>query len=638
MKKLPTLLVGLALIAGVVLMSTKSSKAGYLTDIDGHPYEASIEYAQQNGIVSGYPDSTFRPNGQINRAEFIKIIVEANFADTEITGSNCFPDVQGDWYANYVCTAKQAGIITGYPDGTFRPANPINFVEAAKIIVNADSLGDGVVIKEDSNLWYAEYLRYLSGHRSVPSSITDFAQNITRAEMTEMIYRLQNYSQIIPPSWQQFTATGSNANLSLKTKPELTTYASDQDKIKFAYPKSWDYQLLSQTAESKNQLFYIPNSGKYRFTISIQPDTEIDFTDNIYGEFTFDNPIEIDGVTGYVNSYLAGKYHSDVISIEHEGNLYTINFSIPSSNQGYEDINEYRKVVESFRFIKPETASRSYDFKINQEGTACNPHSQENICDLGLSCFTDDDTNPVVYTSGVCLPRDLEKSAPLDPQVSPGGNQRIYLQKYLDGELNYYLRAEAVLENLQTGETQVLTSKTITHDTARDYQENDLQVNCIDGEVGVDFDLMEASWLDQYSVLVKKDYSSLECSVGTEEYWTWQIFSSYTGQPRVFNDWSEVYKDFGLDYLRVNNLLPIAKLTDYTYEGEYFNDIDNWTVEQSCESSDSEAVYLLARPCPICDLSLVTKYNPELDSYSETSEIEHSEVTNCSEMLDYFEG
>jgi hypothetical protein len=47
------------------------------SDIAGHPNEEAIEYLQMNGIVKGYLDGTFKPDNQINRAEFVKIIVGA---------------------------------------------------------------------------------------------------------------------------------------------------------------------------------------------------------------------------------------------------------------------------------------------------------------------------------------------------------------------------------------------------------------------------------------------------------------------------------------------------------------------------------------------------------------------------------
>jgi len=63
----------------------------------------------------------------------------ANIPTTE-NAKNCFPDVKEEWFVKYVCQAKQNGIVDGYPDGNFKPANTLNMAEAMKIIVNVFGL------------------------------------------------------------------------------------------------------------------------------------------------------------------------------------------------------------------------------------------------------------------------------------------------------------------------------------------------------------------------------------------------------------------------------------------------------------------------------------------------------------------
>jgi hypothetical protein len=113
--------------AGRVFRDVRPSRAGY----------AAIMSLHEQGILEGYPNGTFRPDGSINRAEFIKILV-AGFRDNETKGeSRCFRDVGTEWFATYVCAAKRLGWIEGYPDETFRPSQFINRAEAMKILVSA---------------------------------------------------------------------------------------------------------------------------------------------------------------------------------------------------------------------------------------------------------------------------------------------------------------------------------------------------------------------------------------------------------------------------------------------------------------------------------------------------------------------
>ncbi|EKD48065.1 MAG: hypothetical protein ACD_65C00134G0001, partial [uncultured bacterium] len=88
------------------------------------------------GIIQGYDDGTFRAGDSINRAEFLKILVEG-IGITPDSGEygDCFSDVGSDWYAPYVCYAKEQGWVSGYSDGSFKPAQEVNKVEALKMLL-----------------------------------------------------------------------------------------------------------------------------------------------------------------------------------------------------------------------------------------------------------------------------------------------------------------------------------------------------------------------------------------------------------------------------------------------------------------------------------------------------------------------
>lgn len=84
------------------------------------------------GIISGYPDGSFKPNGKITRAEFATIA--SRFFDIEVSGVDAFPDISGHWAEQYINEAAAAGIINGYEDGTFRPQKLITRAEAMTMV------------------------------------------------------------------------------------------------------------------------------------------------------------------------------------------------------------------------------------------------------------------------------------------------------------------------------------------------------------------------------------------------------------------------------------------------------------------------------------------------------------------------
>ncbi len=181
MKKL--LLVSTLLLTIVFLPYVNAAS---FSDTDGHKYQTAIDYISDQGIVQGYSDGSFGPNNKINRAELLKIIMEAN--DHNPSGSNCFTDVKSDWYAPYVCKAKELGIIKGYSDNTFKPGNNINFVEALKILEN----GYGADISE-GNTWYQGYVDEAEEKNMIPNDIYDYGTEITRGQMADMITRQLKY-------------------------------------------------------------------------------------------------------------------------------------------------------------------------------------------------------------------------------------------------------------------------------------------------------------------------------------------------------------------------------------------------------------------------------------------------------------
>lgn len=164
--------------------------AGFSDLSANSPFFDAVDYVRSQGIVNGYADGTYKPDSRINRAEFVKIIIGAIFAEDQISGcapNKTFPDVsQSDWFYPYICAASNNGIISGYPDGSFKPGNYINFAEASKIIVNA--FGYKVPAK---NIWYQPFVEKLEEFKAVPGTIHSISKNISRGEMAEMIYRLK---------------------------------------------------------------------------------------------------------------------------------------------------------------------------------------------------------------------------------------------------------------------------------------------------------------------------------------------------------------------------------------------------------------------------------------------------------------
>lgn len=184
--------------SAILLASVTPAFAASLTDVGNSKNKAAIEFLSDKGVIGGYPDGTFRPLNTVNRAELLKILVGGKgAAPTMDTYSNCFPDVTNEWFAPFVCYAKEQGWVGGYPDGTFRPASTVNTAEAIKMVVNAQGYqipeSAPAFLYEDveNSAWYAPYVKAAKdkGILEEVNGKIGVSSDMKRGGISEVIYR-----------------------------------------------------------------------------------------------------------------------------------------------------------------------------------------------------------------------------------------------------------------------------------------------------------------------------------------------------------------------------------------------------------------------------------------------------------------
>lgn len=120
-------------------LETKSGKV--FTDTRSHWAKAAIATASSYGIISGYNETTFGPDDPVTREQMAVMLVAAAKINTDANGSltGLFSDSTqiSDWASKAVLAAGKAGILSGYPDKTFRPAAWASRAESAAVIVKA---------------------------------------------------------------------------------------------------------------------------------------------------------------------------------------------------------------------------------------------------------------------------------------------------------------------------------------------------------------------------------------------------------------------------------------------------------------------------------------------------------------------
>ncbi|MBW7453468.1 CehA/McbA family metallohydrolase [Paenibacillus sepulcri] len=118
------------------------------TDVSNNWAKSYIQEAVDSGLISGYPDGTFKPNETINRAEFLVILTKAmGYYDSDAALSFADQSSIPAWSADAIKKAIKAGIIKGYDDNTFRPGQIVSRSEMVVLLARALGLPDNAGLK-----------------------------------------------------------------------------------------------------------------------------------------------------------------------------------------------------------------------------------------------------------------------------------------------------------------------------------------------------------------------------------------------------------------------------------------------------------------------------------------------------------
>jgi hypothetical protein len=153
-------LVSLALASSLVMGSMSLGfAAGELTaSIEDKDVVSAVERLAAFGIIDGMDDGKYHPELDVTREQFAKVLVEAlglGSAAGAAQGATQFADVEaGRWSSGYVNVAVGQGILKGYPDGTFKPANKVTYAEAVTMLVRALGYQDSFL----SGTWPGNYV------------------------------------------------------------------------------------------------------------------------------------------------------------------------------------------------------------------------------------------------------------------------------------------------------------------------------------------------------------------------------------------------------------------------------------------------------------------------------------------------
>jgi len=197
------------LLIPMILSACGSTPVIAFNDVEpGDRHYVAITALQQEGIIDGYADNTFKSWQNINRAEALKMLTMATgiFEETpDETEEDPFTDTpSSQWYSKYLIAAKEKGIIDGYEDGSFKPEQTINLAETLKIFLECHdniiypNIEDYLFEDTPANDWFTSYTAYAASRGLIDIQLSNRIypeQEMTRGYLAEIIYRMKRFSQ-----------------------------------------------------------------------------------------------------------------------------------------------------------------------------------------------------------------------------------------------------------------------------------------------------------------------------------------------------------------------------------------------------------------------------------------------------------
>ncbi len=366
-KRLLSLTIAIVMILSSVLCVNvfADDETVVFTDVaEGYAYYDAIYTLAKEGIVSGIAleDGTyvFKPEETITRAEVATLIAIALVKDESLltVTTDKFPDVPQDHWANkYIAYAVQSGIVAGNDDGTFRPANPVTYGEAVKMLVCAKGYG---AIYETTTPWYEGFVTIAN-----QTGFTKGAQGLGNAEasrglVAQLVNNMRNIDYYQPKTTPSGGGGGGRVSKDVEEENEdvrgvvtavfetglsgeeldLTVNQIMIDDVvynigDFKLEKLYDYLGKRVDAE-----YSVKASGKKtleKIEVSNKNEQVRIESDDFIGVFADDN-------ARYVTYYPIGENKSDTAELSPELKVIYNGFSVPEEDITNEFINEYLNI------------------------------------------------------------------------------------------------------------------------------------------------------------------------------------------------------------------------------------------------------------------------------------------------------
>lgn len=198
--KLMSLVLALCIIISAVLPLSASAAISFSDVPSDHTYYDAITNLAAEGIINGMGDGKYEPNQAVTRAQFTKIICYATYVGDVTHGEGArttFSDVAPDhWAINNIITAKNAKIINGYDDGTFKPDQTVLYEQAVKMAACAIGYSEERAKREGG--YPDAYLKFALKQGILEGVDGKVGEPLNRDKVAQLIDKMRDADRIDP--------------------------------------------------------------------------------------------------------------------------------------------------------------------------------------------------------------------------------------------------------------------------------------------------------------------------------------------------------------------------------------------------------------------------------------------------------
>jgi hypothetical protein len=170
-----------------------NTNAAYPSDIINTPLFPSVKFLIDKKIMTGYEDGTFRPANTITRAEIAVAVAKATNRTKNLdtlAAKDTFTDLTGyGWAKGYINALVDAGIVKGISATSFAPGKNISYAELVTYLVRMNQSAASEL--ENNGTWPNNYIQYVEMYNLLGDvSVTDWNAPATRGDAAKLMYRI----------------------------------------------------------------------------------------------------------------------------------------------------------------------------------------------------------------------------------------------------------------------------------------------------------------------------------------------------------------------------------------------------------------------------------------------------------------